>query len=59
MFKPNVDLICWNKLHTRSELFMFEVGYLLIPSEKYEKSVVDDYVRFEQLGQSFSSQVNR
>ena len=38
---------------------MFEAGYLLIFSEKWKKSIVDDYVRFDQLGQSFSSQVNR
>ena len=54
-----LDWICWNKLHARSELFMFEVGYLLSPSEKWKKSVVDVYVRFDQLGQSSSSQVNR
>ena len=38
---------------------MFEVGYLLIPSEEWKKSVVDEYVRFYQLDQSFSSQVNK
>ena len=36
-----MDLIRWNKLHGGWELFMFEVGYLLIPSEKWKNSVVE------------------
>ena len=32
---------------------MFEVWYLLNPSEKWEKLTVNDYVQFNQLGQFF------